>query len=1142
MPNTTNKITVQVQQAIAAMNRLNAAFGQHAQTINQAATAQANFNQQTARQQGARQLTNNLNNATNASAKLNNQTLQTLEAFVRYNIINQVFNRITRGIRDATEAAKELQLAVVEARTLAAGAGDTGQEALTDSILAISSESGFGAAETANAVYQALSNQVGDLAESLNFVAQTSEFARATFVDLADAGDLIAGVMNAYGLELNNVQDIQDSLFRTIDLGRVTAEELATSFGVLTQPAATLGIEFDELNTALSHITISGVSSDRAMTGLRNVMFSLLKPSEGMQAALDEIGVSSVKAGISAEGFLGFLQKLQGTTGGLTDELADLFPNLRAFQGASALLSDGGDKLNETFTKFQDNLRGVTDRAKELVESVDATQLNRSLNQFRNVLTQEVGDALIQFQQQFFLAFGGAENAAKSLALALKTLAPAAVVALITGLGITVVRLGAAMLGLSGAQAAVASTGPAAAAGVAAVGNAAVVSTSRLAAFQAALGPVAAAATFGTLVGTALGLLIKGFRDTEVAARELRDRIDELTESQIRYRTAQDEAAGGFDDQIREQIAELAQQEQETLSSLNRQNAAYKRHRALVLAENDQITAAIRDQVNSRVGIIEEFLNSIINRTKQVRSEISSVTDFARGLDQSIQQTLFDSRLQQLDPAQQGREIQREIQNLINNAQKAFESGEGDQGEARLQRALQLSQQLLGIEGQRRAGEQALNRLQQASNKFLKQRVDSARELEASLQGQEVSVRQQVTEAKTLAARFNELGRQFADADSFDLAAQIKDQQAAVGAQLEALFASVDSGLLREALGENLFEQFQRDFVDPSTGQAATLDVIVRASADQLTSDLQAELLRAVPLTVLVELQAAGFAPGPQGIPTEGVSDAFNQQQTVLRNTGAVRDANNAAEAAADAVRIAIAEQVAELRKTADGWTSTGRRTTQARAEIELYAKELQGVSRAMSAGDLDLAISRLEDLPESITRIGKVDTGPIAAAIGQTAELTIKANEAGAGYVELSAKARGVLNLADAVRQATVEQEKLNKALREQPAGGAPRANGGSLFRANGGRSSGPDSVPAMLSPNEFVVNSRAASQFRSQLVAMNSGMQSLNRNNGGEVSNTTNNIQYGDININNPGRGVNARELAGDISREIRRNTVKL
>jgi TP901 family phage tail tape measure protein len=130
--------------------------------------------------------------------------------------------------------------------------------------------------------------------------------------------------------------------------------------------------------------------------------------------------------------------------------------------------------------------------------------------------------------------------------------------------------------------------------------------------------------------------------------------------------------------------------------------------------------------------------------------------------------------------------------------------------------------------------------------------------------------------------------------------------------------------------------------------------------------------------------------------------------------------------------------------------------------------------------------------------------------------------------------------SLASAAAQATGQlYQMMAAAAAAQAAETVTAANGGPIRRFATGGSVGTDTIPAMLSPDEFVVNSRSARRFASQLIAMNAGIQPVFRSDGGSVTN------IGDINVTVGGGGSGrqtARSIANELRRELRRKTSTL
>ncbi len=100
--------------------------------------------------------------------------------------------------------------------------------------------------------------------------------------------------------------------------------------------------------------------------------------------------------------------------------------------------------------------------------------------------------------------------------------------------------------------------------------------------------------------------------------------------------------------------------------------------------------------------------------------------------------------------------------------------------------------------------------------------------------------------------------------------------------------------------------------------------------------------------------------------------------------------------------------------------------------------------------------------------------------------------------------------------------------------------AFGGVIHRAAGGPvSRWTDTVSAMLTPGEVVMNTAASKRFYPQLQAMNAGSQPMFRDRGGSVTNV------GDVNVTVNGGSTESqtiKNIAYGLRREIRRGTVKL
>jgi hypothetical protein len=103
--------------------------------------------------------------------------------------------RLRNAFGTAVEDATEFQRAVARIQTIAPGESFDGVAA---GVRSISDSFNIPLLQAAEGVYQAVSNQVGDLGESLKFTATAAEFAKATNSSLADSIDLLSGAIKSF--------------------------------------------------------------------------------------------------------------------------------------------------------------------------------------------------------------------------------------------------------------------------------------------------------------------------------------------------------------------------------------------------------------------------------------------------------------------------------------------------------------------------------------------------------------------------------------------------------------------------------------------------------------------------------------------------------------------------------------------------------------------------------------------------------------------------------------------------------------------------------------------------------------------------------------------------------------------------------
>lgn len=290
--------------------------------------------------------------AYNASIAQMHQLNRTTEAFKRHSdgvllswqsmkrlliiqLLHQSFSAFIRALRDGAAEAIQFSKRIAEIRTLSISVNQTTRE-WSDAVLQLSDSFGFTALDSAAATYEALSNQISNTANEMHFLREAAILATVTNSTLAQSSDAAASVMNSFGLSVSASERIMAVLFKTVDLGKSTMEELGENLGRVNVLSDQLNVSFEEQSALLATLSISGLKDSTAKTLLINVYNKLIRPSEKMQEIFEKWGVTSGQNAIDTFGLAQVFNMLgveAEITGDKTSEIGEIFQRLRATTG-----------------------------------------------------------------------------------------------------------------------------------------------------------------------------------------------------------------------------------------------------------------------------------------------------------------------------------------------------------------------------------------------------------------------------------------------------------------------------------------------------------------------------------------------------------------------------------------------------------------------------------------------------------------------------------------------------------------------------------------------------------------------------------------------------------------------------------------
>jgi len=333
-------------------------------------------------------------------------------------VISQVFFGITSAMQQSITTATQFQIKLSEIRTISQE-NQLSLAGWAKEVRGLSDAFGADILDVTAGLYEAVSNQIAKGAEVTGFMAEAMLFGAVTVTNTQNAVNLLSSGLNAYNLTVDHSRELSASFFTLIDLGRVRADEIANSIGTVYAISSKLGISFNEVNASLAVMTIQGVKANNAMTYLRNVFIQLLKPSGAMKENFKAWGVSSGEAAIQTYGFTGVLEKLNKIVeqGGL-EELANDLKRIRAILGGALLTGKNTLNYEQALKKFETANVRYANATKIAFESSGKT-LTIEFNKIKNLILESFGTRVVDSVAAFSKSIGGLANALEVVTKAL---------------------------------------------------------------------------------------------------------------------------------------------------------------------------------------------------------------------------------------------------------------------------------------------------------------------------------------------------------------------------------------------------------------------------------------------------------------------------------------------------------------------------------------------------------------------------------------------------------------------------------------------------------------------------------------------------------------------------------------------------
>jgi len=301
------------------------------------------------------------------------------------------FNATIRGFSafavHAVEQSKQFEQGLANVRAITSGTSRD-FDILSSAVQAVSintEHSNISLLEAAEVFGRA-----GFKAKEIGLALQTTaDLATAAGLDIAKAANLSIRILKSFGMELSNLRGVADVLAKASASANVSIQSLGEGFKFAGAIASTVGLQFEDVVTALSLLGETGLEAGLAGRAFQAMLMNLAKPTERATKKLLEFGVVTHDVDgnmLSMTSILGQLAQANMTAG----DSFQIF-NSNAARAVTALTRNIS-KYKEFNRELKDANGAINEQSKIMREtlSVSLKELGNNFDTF----AKNVGDAL----------------------------------------------------------------------------------------------------------------------------------------------------------------------------------------------------------------------------------------------------------------------------------------------------------------------------------------------------------------------------------------------------------------------------------------------------------------------------------------------------------------------------------------------------------------------------------------------------------------------------------------------------------------------------------------------------------------------------------------------------------------------------
>jgi lambda family phage tail tape measure protein/TP901 family phage tail tape measure protein len=224
--------------------------------------------------------------------------------------------------------------------------------------------------------------------EALDILRKSAQGAAAGLGEVADVASFLMPVMKLYSDEVGNAEVASDRLLAAVQQGMGDAKDFARNFGQVFGIARQAGVSFDELISATSTLTLSGMNASEAVTSLRQSITDAIGPSRQGLNILAKYGMTleDMQKMVRDDGIVATVAAMEKRLSML--DFQRLFDQVQGRQGMLQLSNDLKEELAQVTQAVAEDSVGAMAEAFDTLQNSSFFAMERVLTGINNLFIE----------------------------------------------------------------------------------------------------------------------------------------------------------------------------------------------------------------------------------------------------------------------------------------------------------------------------------------------------------------------------------------------------------------------------------------------------------------------------------------------------------------------------------------------------------------------------------------------------------------------------------------------------------------------------------------------------------------------------------------------------------------------------------